>query len=623
MSKYFTAQNVAESIEALNDVHSFHGITFLACKHAALPIGSPISFQMDSYTDAFLRKHHRIDPTSDWFFQPFKSSDSTKKWVRPDYSAKGLQAVNTRTFRDAFVHDHNTRIWGWANNYVEVLQSKLPKKKKIPAFHLATWLYQKHAWDDATTPSDVVNTFLSEFKITHEEIGALFDLSIPPAASTKDIFGGAVYEWAELRVLLPSAPDSKPDQGGTLAYLETIGIGPAEKFILEPADRLTLITGDNGLGKTFLLECCWWALTGTWADRPIHSNHHAHQDKVEITFAIKGSGAKPEHKTIAFDWKAMTWPAQKKRPTIPGLVVYARVDGSFAVWDPAKHGNALPAQQQAVFSSEEVWNGQQGQIEGLIRDWVRWQNNPLKSPFETFKKVLAHLSPPDLGILEPGEAVRVLGDSREIPTIKHPYGVTPIIHSSAGVRRIVTLAYLVVWAWTEHVITAELARTAPQSRIVVLVDEMEAHLHPRWQRAVLPALMSIQGMLSSELKAQYIVATHSPLVMASSETIFNSETDSLVHLDISETGKVSLKEIEYMKFGDVSSWLTSPVFELRHARSAEAESAIEDAKKLQGRTDVSTSEVRTVSERLIRYLSSDDKFWPRWIFFAEQHGVQL
>ncbi len=622
MSKFFTASQIAESIAALADVHPFHGITFLACKQANLPIDKSITFAMDAITDSFLKEHHKIEPTSDWFFQPFKSSDKSKKWVRPDYAPKGLNAVNTGSFIDAFIHPRASRVWGWKKSYVAFLESRLPKKKKIPAFHLAVWLYQCREWPNTITFENVLATFIKEFKITSQEKAALFDVSLPDSLLTKTCFDDEVCVWSELRSLLPSAPDSKPDQGGTLSYLELIGLGPADKFVLEPADRLTLITGDNGLGKTFLLECCWWALTGTWAGRPALSNPGPPRGKTEITFAIKGKAAKPERKTISFDWKTLEWPTPKNRPTIPGLIVYARVDGSFAVWDPAKQGVAQPV-QQAVFSSVEVWDGLPGRIEGLIRDWVRWQSNPATSPFETFKKVLAHLSPPDLGLFEPGEPVRVLGDPRDIPTIKHPFGITPIIYSSAGVRRIVTLAYLIVWAWTEHIIAANLARTEPQRRIVVLVDEMEAHLHPRWQRAVLPALMSIQDMLSSELEAQYIVATHSPLVMASSETVFNPTTDSLVHLDLTESGKVTLKEIDYVKFGDVSSWLTSPVFELRHARSSEAEAAIEAAKTLQSSSNVSTVDVRSISERLIRYLGPDDKFWPRWVFFAEKHGVNL
>jgi hypothetical protein len=26
---------------------------------------------------------------------------------------------------------------------------------------------------------------------------------------------------------------------------------------------------------------------------------------------------------------------------------------------------------------------------------------------------------------------------------------------------------------------------------------------------------------------------------------------------------------------------------------------------------------------LARYLSEDDRFWTRWVYFAEQHGVDL
>ncbi len=223
----------------------------------------------------------------------------------------------------------------------------------------------------------------------------------------------------------------------------------------------------------------------------------------------------------------------------------------------------------------------------------------------------------------PGEPIRIPDDPRDIPTIRHSYGDTPIVYSSAGVKRIITLAYLIVWAWNEHTIAADLARTKTQNRMVILIDEMEAHLHPRWQREVLPALMSVGELLSNSLETQFVVATHSPLVMASSEPIFNEECDSLCHLDIDDSGNVSLKELDFARFGDVSSWLTSPIFELKHARSKEAEIAIESAKSLQTREDVSPDEVKEVSVKLIKYLGPEDKFWPRWISFAERFGINL
>lgn len=627
---YFTSEQIARSIHALASVHPFHGITFLACKQAGLPVGRAIVFPLDAETDKFLREHHRINPGTDWFFQPFKSSDRKKKWVRSDYSAKGLQTINTQTFSPAFLHERNTRIWGWHPKYIEVLADRLPKHrklaKKIPAFDLGVWLFRNEAWSDPTDISEVVNRFLTEFSITSEEKAALFDIDVPSGLPLNEVFQSEKSEWDDLRNLLPAPPDARPDQGGTLAYLETRGLGPANSFVLEPADRLSLITGDNGLGKSFLLETAWWALTGTWADLPAYPSPTQKNSKVEISFAIEGEQSQAQRRSIQFDWRSLSWQQPRNRPTIPGLIVYARVDGSFAVWDPARQAISTTEgsrSSKVMFSNEEAWNGS-GRIEGLVRDWIRWQNRSSTGPpFEIFRKVLSKLSPPDLGVMTPGTPVRIPNDPRDIPTLVHPYGETPIVYASAGVRRVVTLAYLIVWAWHEHTVAASMGQIAPQRRMVVLVDELEAHLHPRWQRALLPALMEVSAALSPALQAQYLVATHSPLVMASSEAVFDTNIDKLFHLDMATSGEVSLQEVDFVRFGDVSAWLTSPVFELRHARSSEGEAAIEAAKTLQLRDSIEHSEVDEVTDRLRQYLAQDDRFWPRWIAFAERYGVKV
>jgi hypothetical protein len=610
----------------LKNVHPFHGITFLTCKKANLPVNTSIHFPMDAKTAEFMHQYHKIDPDSEYFFQPYRKPS----WVRPDYPSSGLQAINTQTFAQAFLHDKGSTIWGWSSNYVSVLQARLLRKNRtpirIPVFDLCVWLYKDKEWSERTSREDIINFFLNDFTITNNEKEALFDITIPLELIAINSFRREKTSWSDWRQFLPQPPGSKPEEGGTLAYLETRGVGPADRFILEPAKRLTLITGDNGLGKTFLLECAWWALTGFWADRPAYPRPEISNKRAEITFEIKGEQSPAERKTIPFDWKTQTWRPPSHRPTIPGLIVYGRVDGSFAVWDPAKQAIRLDPSKgndKSVFTSAEVWDGLQGQIEGLIRDWVTWQNNPQRYPFETFIRVLDALSPPDLGSLKPGQSIRIPDDPREIPTIIHAYGEIPILYASAGVKRIMTLAYLIVWAWSEHKIAAAQRRIQPQRRIVILVDEMEAHLHPSWQRTVLPAVMSIGDMLAQALEPQFFIATHSPLVMASAETIFDEDIDSLVHLDLSNNGVVSLQEIPFVRWGEVSSWLTSPVFELKHARSKEAENAIEAAKFLQMSENPPADEVKEVSERLEKYLAPEDRFWPRWIAFAETFGVEL
>lgn len=68
-------------------------------------------------------------------------------------------------------------------------------------------------------------------------------------------------------------------------------------------------------------------------------------------------------------------------------------------------------------------------------------------------------------------------------------------------------------------LVADLARRMAQanpthgchSEAIVLIDEVDLHLHPKWQQTVLSSL------LSAFPNAQFIVTTHSPLVLASVE----------------------------------------------------------------------------------------------------------
>ena len=299
-----------------------------------------------------------------------------------------------------------------------------------------------------------------------------------------------------------------------------------------------------------------------------------------------------------------------------------RADGSFAVADPIRSKFNQSARPAGGLTAYEVWNGRPGFIEGLVRDWIRWQSSNDHTTFDRFTSVLKRLSPEDLGVLMPGKSVRIPGDPRDIPTIQHRYGTFPVTHASSGVQRVLLLAYLIIWSWQEHELAAQSFGRPPLRRMMVIVDELEAHLHPKWQRIVLPALMGVGDLLSSDLAIQMVAATHSPMILTSLEASFNYPTDVLYHL-YGSGPSVKLEEIPFVKYGDVSGWLTSPLFGLQHARSREAEQTIEAAKALQLESEPNIAEVTAVSEKLRLHLSDDDKFWPRWLYFAEQHGVNL
>ena len=429
------------------------------------------------------------------------------------------------------------------------------------------------------------------------------------------------------------------NQNSTLTCLQLEGIGPARKLRFEPGDRLNIITGDNGLGKTFLLECAWFVLSGQWAGFPAYPGDEPDREDAKLTFSISAGSGREITQEMLYDWNIQNWPIPLEGSGYDGLAIYARFDGSFAIWDPVKASIQRPegvalSLSPLVLSNRHLWNGlgefieregrEQKVCNGLLHDWVNWQYRQNQA-YDIFTQVISRLSSQSGETLKPGKPVRLPGDSGEIPTLEYPWGDVPIVHAAASVQRIVALAYMMVWAYEEHKI--ESRRRPPRRNITLLIDEIEAHLHPKWQRSIIPALLTVNACLDQEINIQFIITTHSPMLLASLEPGFDDSHDKLFRLNIHQNEGGSqhavLDELPFLRHGRADNWFTSEIFGLRHARSLEAERAIEDAKKLQIKENPASGEVKAVHDRLIRYLGDHDTFWPRWTFFAQQHGAEL
>jgi hypothetical protein len=621
---YLSAEAVLQAIDVLRaEVHPFVGITFVACKHYGLSIGSMDDVSIDGLTRAHMDAHHRIDRRSALYFQPFKSSAN---WVAEKYPSSGLQTVNTQTFGSVFMHIRATRDWGFSLDYLDRMEEILRERNftsQIPVDALAVWLFKDIDLGEVANYDELIDRFFSEYNITAEEKSRIFSSrSLDGRLPSASAFVSEPLEMNSVARALPEPTDAKAEGGRTIVSLLLANSGPAREMAIDFGQRLTIVTGDNGLGKSFLLDFAWWAATGMWADREALPQGNDPKLAPEVKYTLSGNGGRLSTYNAKFDFKSYSWTRQRGAMTVEALAVFSRADGSFAVADPIRAKFNQSAPMTGSLTAYEVWNGRPGFIEGLIRDWIKWQSSSDRKTFDQFASVLKRLSPEDLGTLAPGKSVRLPGDPREIPTIQHRYGIVPVTHASAGVQRVLLLAYLIIWSWQEHELAAERLGRSPLHRMMVIVDELEAHLHPKWQRIVLPALMGVGDLLSSELTIQMIAASHSPMILASMESVFDSSTDVLYHL-YGAGPTVRLEETPFVKYGDASGWLTSPLFGLRHARSKEAEAAIEEAKRLQLSSEASAADVEAVSDKLRLHLSGDDKFWPRWLFFAEQHGVKI
>ncbi|TYQ25033.1 AAA family ATPase [Pseudanabaena sp. UWO311] len=397
-----------------------------------------------------------------------------------------------------------------------------------------------------------------------------------------------------------------------LTKLNLRGIGSVRNLEIEFGDRLNILTGDNGLGKSFLIDVIWFALTDNWVGLPALPNIDQ-DDSPYIHFQASNG----EESESVFLFNKQKW-QEFQRLQEDEIVIYSRIDGGFSIFDPLRK---FTPKEVYNFTSQQVLNGlilNNGSVPcmGLVHDLDYWQLKQTETPYQILQNVIQHLSHPDEP-MQVGESVRLsVEDSRPIPTLVVPYGNVPVTHASSGIQRILNLAYMLVWAWDSHIQIAKLKRTEPIKKFVFLIDELEAHLHPKWQRTILPAILEVCKQLNPEIDVQIVTTTHSPMVLASAEPYFEEELDKLFLFELLGS-EVTLNEIPWVKQGDVVGWLTSEIFDLKQARSLEGEAAIGAAQAWATRSPdyVYPDNLQTLEQiqaELERVIPGHDPFWIGW-----------
>ena len=361
------------------------------------------------------------------------------------------------------------------------------------------------------------------------------------------------------------------------------------------------------------------------------------QSPWKIDFSFTGKSRSVEY-VSTYAPRDEAWTGQQGRPANPGLVIYAMADGGFAVWDPARNywrtqgGVDVQDRPSAyVFSPTEVWDGLSGTegnwlCNGLIRDWASWQKEN-GTAFKNLCAVLDVLSPDTTEKLSPGELTRIsLDDVRDMPTVRMPYGKdVAVVHASSGMRRVIALAYFLVWCWEEHQKAAKLLSESTTNQVVFLIDEVESHLHPKWQRRIIPALLNVTQSLIAGAEVQLLAVTHSPLVMASVEPRFDEAVDAWFDLDLvaAQSGQqptVEFKKRPFVRLGDASRWLMSEAFDLGSARSLESELVLQEAAEILSEQVIDHAKAKALDARLRGLLGDTDPFWIRWRYVGEKQG---
>lgn len=92
-------------------------------------------------------------------------------------------------------------------------------------------------------------------------------------------------------------------------------------------------------------------------------------------------------------------------------------------------------------------------------------------------------------------------------TADHPkFGTIPVSRLSDGVRNMIGLVADIAYRCSK--LNPHLENAPKETNGIVLIDEVDMHLHPKWQQVVLGTL------LEAFPKVQFIVTTHSPQVLS-------------------------------------------------------------------------------------------------------------
>jgi predicted ATP-binding protein involved in virulence len=119
---------------------------------------------------------------------------------------------------------------------------------------------------------------------------------------------------------------------------------------------------------------------------------------------------------------------------------------------------------------------------------------------------------------------------------------------------------------------------------IALVDEIDLHLHPRWQRTLMKYLSDLFP------NTQFIVSAHSPLVV-------QAATDANVVLLRREGDHVVIdNDVQAIKGWRVDQVLTSDLFGLESARPPEIDDALAERTRILSKSRLSKADKTRLSE---------------------------
>lgn len=321
------------------------------------------------------------------------------------------------------------------------------------------------------------------------------------------------------------------------------------EFDISFSEQFTVLIGDNGTGKTAILDAVSVALGTFLLGFSGAGARHIIQDEVRISKYILGSTPTIEGQfpvivectgQLAENEEDMTWKRQLNSWTGRTTWVGAKniINFATALHKKVRAGSVVNLPIIAYYGTGRLWAQKRdksvdpfqsgSRIKGYLDCLDPYSNEKL---FTKWLKKMKYITLEDGK--EPGELVAVKeaiiscfsgekGEENKVINIDYVLkaddtlitlndgSMLPLRMMSDGYRN--TLGMVADIAFRMAVLNPHLEeRSSKETSGVVLIDEIDLHLHPKWQRKI------VADLRRTFPKVQFIVTTHSPFIVQSLE----------------------------------------------------------------------------------------------------------
>lgn len=310
-----------------------------------------------------------------------------------------------------------------------------------------------------------------------------------------------------------------------------------------------LIKGENGKGKTSILEAIAVGLGGFVAGLEGVATRHFSQDEIRKVYTTVGDGSYDKKIVVPtevylqaeidgynYEWLRGRNNIKASRSTIQPKNVCKKA---------SEMANEMTRELPilAYLGAGRVWSQRRERVENVFRkqyfrtvgytdalhdasniklllNWcvkmeqVSWQKEMKIAEYEAVKRAVSDF----MQYMEPGSECNIFYDKQhEELMYKKDDTVLPVMSLSAGYQSLIWMVMDI--AYRMAVLNPFMKEQIAKTSGVVLIDEIDMHLHPRWQWNIINALQNVFP------NVQFIAATHSPILFASAKNVWLIDVD--------------------------------------------------------------------------------------------------